>query len=616
VSQKEVNNMTTKLLKTSLALIPLTVSLSLAANVADPLTPQQWHLKNIGQKAFSASGGVKGSDLRVRRAHRMGVRGQGIQVTVIDTGVQIAHKDLANNITSGSRDLLSGGNDPVDTNGHGTAVAGLIAAVGYNNEGVRGIAPSANLNGFNFLSEQSLTSFLASHGKSEGTKNTHVFNQSYGGGDIFPRAYDIENDLELAITEDTMKTVSMHNAKGRGAAFVKSAGNGFNFFGFSQYFILPGNYFSAAGDGEVRNHGLPMENSNAEISDSNFWNIVVSAFNASDQRSSYSSVGSNVFMTATGGEFGSDSPAMVTIDLMGCDAGFNTAASLGANDLHGGTAIDPECDYTSVMNGTSSAAPSMSGAIAMVMSANKKITARDAKHILASTAKKVDANNAGVMLPFTDNNGDSAQYPAIDGWQQNAAGYPFHLFYGLGKPNINKAVKMAKAKGKNRYKKLSKLKVTSWMNNNTHMQIPDAQTTGATSIYNAKVSKHFVVEGVQVKLDLDHARLSDLSIELISPSGTRSVLMTPNSGVFLGQNAIETPLTGLRDQLMLSSNFYGEKARGNWRLKVVDVGGEGDGSWILYDRVTGSPTLMEPDNNVEPGVVTNWSIRFFGHQGK
>jgi subtilisin family serine protease/subtilisin-like proprotein convertase family protein len=608
--------MSIKLLKTSLALIPLTISLSLSANVADPLTPQQWHLKNNGQKSFSTTGGIKGSDLRVRNAHKRGIRGQGIQVTVIDTGVQIAHKDLAQNITSGSRDLLNGGNNPVDTNGHGTAVAGLIAAVGYNNEGVRGIAPSAELNGFNFLEEQSLTSFLASHGKSEGTKNTHVFNQSYGGGDIFPRAYDIENDLELAITEDTFKSVSMHNAQGRGAAFVKSAGNGFNFFGFSQYFILPGNYFSAADDGEIRNHGLPMENSNAEISDSNFWNVVVSAFNASDKLSSYSSVGSNVFMTATGGEFGSDSPAMVTIDLMGCDAGFNTSDGLGDNQLHGGTAIDPECDYTSVMNGTSSAAPSMSGAIAMVMSANNKITARDAKHILAVTASKVDAQNEGVILPFSDSNGDVAQYQAVDAWQDNAAGYPFHLFYGLGKPNINKAVNMAKRQGKKRYKKLPKLRITPWMNKNTHLAIPDAQTVGATSIYNVKVGKRFIVEGVQIKLDLDHARLSDLSIELISPSGTRSVLMTPNSGAFLGQNAIAIPLTGMRDQLMLSTNFYGETAKGNWRLKVVDVGGEGDGDWILYDRTTGSPSLLEPANNVEPGIITNWSIRFFGHRGK
>ncbi len=616
VSHKEINNMSSKLLKTSLAILPLTISLNIAAKGNDPLTQQQWHLKNKGQAAFSAAGGVKGSDLNVRTAHKKGIKGQGVKVTVIDTGVEIAHKDLAANITSGSRNLVDGTNDPVDDNGHGTAVAGIIAAVGYNNEGVRGIAPSAKINGFNFLSEQSLTSYLASHGESEGTKDSNVFNQSYGGGDIFPRAYDLENDLELAIIESSMKRVSMNNDSGRGAAFVKSAGNGYNWFRYGDFAILPGNYFSASDDGEIRNDGMPMENSNAEISDSNFWNIVVSAFNASDKLSSYSSVGSNVFMTATGGEFGEDTPAMVTIDLMGCDAGFNTTNEEATNNLHGGTDIDPTCDYTSVMNGTSSAAPSMSGAIAMVMSANKKITARDAKHILAKTASKVDKKNAGVELPFTDADGNEATYQAIDGWKKNGAGYNYHMFYGLGKPDVSKAVSMAKRKGKKQYKKLPKLKTTPWMNRNTHLEIPDANTTGATSMYNANVHNKFVIEGVQVKVDIDHARMSDLSIELISPAGTRSVLMTPKSGAFLGQNAIAVPITSMRDQLMLSTNFYGEKARGNWRLKVVDVGGEGDGEWLLFDLATGEQTPMSPDNNSEPGALTNWSIRFFGHQGK
>ncbi|MGB0835469.1 MAG: proprotein convertase P-domain-containing protein [Psychrobium sp.] len=138
------------------------------------------------------------------------------------------------------------------------------------------------------------------------------------------------------------------------------------------------------------------------------------------------------------------------------------------------------------------------------------------------------------------------------------------------------------------------------MNRNTHVEIPDASTTGAFSMYEANVHKNFVIEGVQVKLDIEHARLSDLSVELISPSGTRSVLMTPKAGAFLGQNAVENPDTGMRDQLMLSTNFYGEKARGNWKLKVVDVGGDGD--WLLYDLSTGEAPPMSPANNAVPAA--------------
>lgn len=615
-ANKEINNMSSKLLKTSLALIPLTISLNLAAKGKDPLVGQQWHLKNKGQAAFSASGGVKGKDLKALTAHKKGFKGQGVQVSVVDTGVQIDHIDLRDNVVAGSQNLVNGGLYPLDLNGHGTAVAGIIAGVGYNNEGIRGVAPKASLNGFNFLEEQSMQSFLDSHGKSEGTKNTNVFNQSYGGSDIFPRAYDLENDLELAMIEETYKDASINNDKGRGAAFVKSAGNGFNFFGYGPFFILPGNYFTAAENGEVRNQGLPMENANGEINDANFWNIVVSAVNANGKLSSYSSVGANVFMTATGGEFGEDAPAMVTTDLMGCAEGFNNTDEEATNTLHGGTDIDPNCNYTSVMNGTSSAAPSLSGAIAAVMSANKNITARDAKHILAKTATQVDKKHPGVTLRFNDADGNPVEYPAVDGWQKNAAGMKYHTFYGFGMPNITKAVKMASKKGKKAYKKLPKLKISPWMIRNTHDFIPDASATGAESVYKADMPENFIIEGVQVKLDIEHARLSDLSIELISPSGTRSVLMTPRSGAFLGQNAVAEPDPGLRDQLMLSTNFYGEKARGKWKLRVVDTGGEGDGDWILYDRRDFSRTTISPDNNAEEGVLTGWSIRFFGHQGK
>jgi len=231
------------------------------------------------------------------------------------------------------------------------------------------------------------------------------------------------------------------------------------------------------------------------------------------------------------------------------------------------------------------------------------------------TADKVDENNTGVTIPFTDNDGNPNQFEAIAGWNINAAGYPYHLFYGLGLPNVKKAVNLALKQGRKKYTKLPKLKITAWENQNTHLAIPDASLTGVTSIKNINIKKNLNIEGVQVKLDLDHTRLSDLSIELISPSGTKSVLMTPSSGVFVGQSVVTEPIDGLRDQLLLSHHFYGEKANGNWRLRVVDVGGEGDGSWILYNRNDASTSIIEPENNTTDGVITNWSIRFFGHKG-
>ncbi|TMP77890.1 peptidase S8, partial [Pseudoalteromonas ruthenica] len=117
--------------------------------------------------------------------------------------------------------------------------------------------------------------------------------------------------------------------------------------------------------------------------------LVVSALNADGKLSSYSSVGANVFLSAPGGEYGQDRPAMVTVDLTGCDKGSNVSGA-HKNALHGGAELDPNCDYRGTMNGTSSAAPNASGAIATVMSANPALDARTVRHILASTARKTD----------------------------------------------------------------------------------------------------------------------------------------------------------------------------------------------------------------------------------
>lgn len=73
-------------------------------------------------------------------------QGENIIVAVIDSGVAAGHQDLAGQILPGI-DLSGGqGDGRTDTNGHGTAMASLIAARGHgNNEGVIGLAPKAKI---------------------------------------------------------------------------------------------------------------------------------------------------------------------------------------------------------------------------------------------------------------------------------------------------------------------------------------------------------------------------------------------------------------------------------------------------------------------------------------
>ena len=77
--------------------------------------------------------------------HDLGFNGSGIKVAVIDTGVDYNHPDLfgfgPSGKVVGGYDFIENDDSPIDTNGHGTEVAGIIAADG----GLKGIAPAAKI---------------------------------------------------------------------------------------------------------------------------------------------------------------------------------------------------------------------------------------------------------------------------------------------------------------------------------------------------------------------------------------------------------------------------------------------------------------------------------------
>jgi len=123
----------------------------------DPLFPQQWGLWNTGQQ-----GGTPGADINAPQAWNITTGSSNVVVTVVDTGIDYNHPDLAANIWSaptsftqtyaqytyncpaGSHGYSPGAAnpsacDPMDVDGHGTHVAGIIGAVGNNGLGVSGV---------------------------------------------------------------------------------------------------------------------------------------------------------------------------------------------------------------------------------------------------------------------------------------------------------------------------------------------------------------------------------------------------------------------------------------------------------------------------------------------
>ena len=128
---------------------------------SDPLYKHSWHLDNTGQANFADNGGTSGADLNVDLQVAQGIDGTGVVVSVVDEGLEIAHEDLAPNIIAGrSWDFTDNDNDPTNSDlygDHGTSVAGIIAADGFNKIGGRGVAPDVGLIGSNFLKYQCST---------------------------------------------------------------------------------------------------------------------------------------------------------------------------------------------------------------------------------------------------------------------------------------------------------------------------------------------------------------------------------------------------------------------------------------------------------------------------
>lgn len=98
-----------------------------SATAPDPYLSVQWGLRAIhAEAAWRAS------------------KGSGAIVAVIDTGVDGAHPDLKGRVLAG-KDLVDDDDDASDENGHGTLIAGIIAARSLNGIGVASVAPSARI---------------------------------------------------------------------------------------------------------------------------------------------------------------------------------------------------------------------------------------------------------------------------------------------------------------------------------------------------------------------------------------------------------------------------------------------------------------------------------------
>lgn len=540
----------------------------------DPLVAYQWYLESINAVA-------DGDYVRDNRGDL--ILGDQVRVATVDTGLEIGHEDIVENLTVGaSYNFFNGSNQPTPdttTGDHGTSVSGMISARGGNNEGMVGVAPSSELRAFKLLNSKGGTSIsisdqLAAIGydpqnnyPSLVTQDLDVFNLSYG----FPLTYDPSLDSALnnyytqLINGLELGTRNLRGAKG--ALYIKAVGN--------EFLDIDGD---AATEecAQANQNGVSCFNANFETEQTVPYIIPVGAYDSTEKKARFSNTGSALWISAPG-------TSLLTIDQSGCDAGYSQKAINGARTDPKIAGEDPNCNYFSYFGGSSAATPIVSGSIALILEANPTLTWRDVKHVLATTARQIDAQLADKQINL------DAPVTIKQGWRANDAGYTFSNFYGFGALNVQAAIEMAT----DDYRPLNVLQIVEQSGSVSGLgQIPDESAVGITESLELNQTSNLRVESVRLKLTLaeqsgaDGFDLADYVITLISPAGTQSIVLNPFTGF---NKNIE-----ITDYPMISHAFYGERLNGEWQLKIQDVD---------------SQTSLAGE-----GRLVDWSLTFYGHE--
>ncbi len=136
--------------------------------------------------------------------------GDGVVVAVIDSGVDAGHPDLQGNVLSGYDAITGQAGTSTDTNGHGTHVAGTIAAVTGNDVGVSAIAPDAKVLPVKVLGADG-------KGNMSDTAEGIIWAADHGAGVI---------NMSLGATSKvTAVSNAISYARSKGVVVVASAGN-------------------------------------------------------------------------------------------------------------------------------------------------------------------------------------------------------------------------------------------------------------------------------------------------------------------------------------------------------------------------------------------------------
>ncbi|KXS17762.1 hypothetical protein M427DRAFT_96609, partial [Gonapodya prolifera JEL478] len=266
-----------------------------------------------------------------------------------------------------------------------------------------------------------------------------------------------------------------------------------------------------------------------------------------------------VFASGNGGLFGdncnfdgyANSPYTISVGAVAVDGriasyGEQCAAHLAvtysgnSNIMIATTDVDGTC--TRKHSGTSAAAPIAAGMIALMLSARPALQWRDIQHVIVKTAKETD--------------------PADVDWQVNGAGYHVSHKYGFGLLDADALVREAIV-----HKLVPSQALYFATEDHPNVEIPFGVLGRnvldiAMHISETQAGQLVRLEHVTLTVRIYHQERRFLTIKLISPAGTLSILATERSYDDSNEGYLPWTFTTVR--------CWGESPVGKWIVQVSD----------------------------------------------
>ncbi|MEY4475273.1 MAG: hypothetical protein RL248_1040, partial [Pseudomonadota bacterium] len=501
------------------AVMRATVTLLTPDIPQDPFVARQTYLNNIN--VIPVWRDYSGKGVRIGQFEPGGQFATGPEI------FDIKHPDLAANVDPAwLATQKKAATLPTDVSNHATMVAGVMVAA-RNSVGGLGVAYEATLGG-HYLSNDGAD--LNTLGK---MSSYDVVNHSWGFKYDFALSNLPHGSVNLPNVLNTTLQYAAENGRGGLGTIIVAAG------------------------GNQREQGGSAQGS---LTNNSRFGIQVGAINSQADLSTlrtrsapFSNPGASLLVSAPGSHVFSSSNQLET----------ERGAVFGAK--------------YSTEQGTSFAAPIVSGVAALMLQANPNLGYRDVQQILALSARRM--------------NDPATQWRINNAKNWNGGGMHVSHDYGFGAVDARAAVRLAEAWIA---KQIGANQQVLENEHDYYYSRWDPLFAGETDSSTIMMEKGLNIEQVEVDFSADVGRLGDLTVTLVSPGGSESILLDrvgrKNTADNLPATDTGSAISGDFNYTFMSTHHRGEDSGGNWQLAVKDA------------------------SNGLPVRLNSWSLRLFGNK--